>query len=270
MSREQDTTGTRSKSLLESFLRKGPSFYTSPSRLFNMLEDEAARSGFNFNMPLALEHWWELARVGGVAILGDTNGNRAAFPSYVVTKRGIGILERGELSPHDQGRYVIALRKRVSAPDAIAMSYLEEAIGAWKAQLHRASAVMLGCACERLILVLAEFIRSSNEHPYTKTLEKMLSAPRPPGIADIFTQVRDALIAAAEDRRLPGDLGKDIIDRRLSSVFEHVRLLRNTSGHPTGDEVTSEEAESGLLLFPGFHELTSRVLSELKPKAVTT
>ena len=48
---------------------------------------------------------------------------------------------------------------------------------------------------------------------------------------------------------LPAALA-DGFDRKLVSIFEHARVLRNKSGHPTGEDVSQKEAQAGLLLFP--------------------
>ena len=57
---------------------------------------------------------------------------------------------------------------------------------------------------------------------------------------------------------------KEAIDRKLTPIFEHARALRNAQGHPTGEDVDSEESEAGLLLFPGFYGLVDQLLAHLK------
>lgn len=184
----------------------------------------------------------------------------------MLTEYGKRLLEHGADSPHDATRYIAALKKRVPNPDAVALSYLCEAIGAWQAGLYRASVVMLGVACERLALLLAEHVRDHDIEPYSKKIRELTKGNRPASITDIYSVVREAFDAAAQERRLPGDLARSIIDRDLSAVFEYVRRLRNESGHPTGESVSAEQAEAGLLLFPGFHGLVNRLMTELKPK----
>jgi hypothetical protein len=59
---------------------------------------------------------------------------------------------------------------------------------------------------------------------------------------------------------LPGKLS-DALDRKLTPIFERARGLRNRAGHPTAEEVTSEEAEANLLLFPGFYCLVADLIA---------
>jgi hypothetical protein len=173
----------------------------------------------------------------------------------VVTERGKKLLERDEQSPHDPPKYLAAVRRRVESPDEITMSYLDEAVGAWHMGLYRASAVMLGCACERLVLMLGEEIVRANLPPWSGKIGKKLEGAIV-GVSELFDTVRDCLTQLPNERKLPGALG-DAIDRKLTPIFDHARVLRNKSGHPTGDNVTSEEAEASLVLFPGFYAFVS-------------
>ena len=140
------------------------------------------------------------------------------------------------------------------------MSYIEEAIGAWESMLYRACVVMTGCACERLVLIMAEALADADIAPFSDKIRQCLSGKggRPSPIATVFDGVRDALSAQAEDKKLPLDIA-DGLDRTLTPIFERARGLRNKMGHPTGAPVSSNDAEAGLLLFPDFYVLTESI-----------
>lgn len=207
-----------------------------------------------------LEYWWDLARTGLVAIPAEdvhsTYGED--IPQLHLTERGRRVLQLGEQSPHNPSRYLSAVRARVRQPDDISLTYLQEAVEAWRCGLHRSSAVMLGCACERLVLLLAESIVVADSSGSTGKLRKRLD--KRVYISELFDGIRNELIQLRQDKGLPGELG-DALDRKLSAVFDHARGLRNQSGHPTGEEVSAEDAEGGLLLFPGFYELVDRLIN---------
>jgi len=112
-------------------------------------------------------------------------------------------------------------------------------------------------------VLLAEAVRDAALPPYSEKIGKMLGSGKPVGISDLFEQVHRAMVEAAA---LPGDL-RDAIDRKLTPIFEHARSLRNAHGHPTGAEVTAEEAEAGLLLFPGFYSLVDQLDAHLRSLA---
>lgn len=212
-----------------------------------------------------LEYWWDLARTGVVAILGESApsvvyGER--FPQVVLTPRGRRLLEHGEKSPHNPNKYLAAVRKRVAQPDEVALSYLSEAVEAWRSGLNRSSAVMLGCACERLVLVLADAIATNRSLPGADKIRKALDGRV--FVSPLFEEIRSTLTRLKSDKKLPADLG-DALDRKLSAIFDHARGLRNESGHPTGEEVSAGDAEAGLLLFPGFYELVDGLINGLSP-----
>ena len=235
--------------------------YPTLNDLIQSIERQGLQQGV-WDGVVALEYVARLARVGVIATLGE-NSSSTAMPHFIVTERGRAMLERRQESPHNESRYLHAVRARVGQPDAVVMAYLAEAVETWTSGLYRSSAVMLGCACEKLILLLAEAIAIGKVAPYGVNLSRTLSAVRPTHISTIFGDVRGALSEMALKKKLPDHLA-DGIDRRLSSIFDHARVLRNDAGHPTGKDMTAEEAEAGLLLFPGFYEYADQIISHLK------
>ena len=115
------------------------------SNFFGDLLQRCPPEGIHYDDRAALEYWWHLARIGVIAVPGDTIGGAFAnkHRMLTLTDRGRALLERGESSPHYPPKYLEAVRKRISSADDIAMTYLDEAVGAWSAGLYRSSAVML-------------------------------------------------------------------------------------------------------------------------------
>ena len=219
-----------------------------------------------FDWATTLEYLWHLARLEVVAVPGADIEGMIPIPgpnvcSLLVTERGKRLLEDGKKSPHDPPKYLASVRRRVTTPDDIAMTFLDEAVGAWSADLPRASAVMLGCACERLILILANQIVDASLTPRPASVEKRLNE-KPYRISRVFKAVRECLNQLAGNRKIPSSLA-DALDRKLSAIFDHARGIRNDSGHPTGADVSREDAEAGLLLFPGFYELVNDLCQHL-------
>ncbi len=238
-----------------------------PSCAHNFFLDVANRcksNGIAFDGAEALEYWADLIRIGVVGVPGgDISAFPGRMPSLVVTRRGRALLARGEQSPHDPPKFLAAVRGRVRAADEIALAYLNEAVGAWAAGLNRASAVMLGCACERLVLILAAEVAKAGVTPWAAKIDKALNGP-PSGISTLFDNVRACLTHLAGDRKLRGELA-DALDRKLSAIFDHARGQRNKSGHPTGANVSADDAEAGLLLFPGFYAFVDDLCASLPP-----
>lgn len=235
--------------------------------VFDNLKTACESKRIEYDETAALEYWWTLARLGVVALPGAaldehiTVVHGARLLKVAVTERGKKLLERGEQSPHDPPKYLDAVRRRVESPDAIVMTYVNEAVGAWVAGLYRASAVMLGCACERLVLMLADRIASADLPPWSARLDKKLKGAIA-GVSEIFEIVRNCLTQLPGGKVLPGALS-DALDRKLSAIFDHARGLRNKSGHPTEDDVSADDAEAGLLMFPGFYGFVNDLCKNL-------
>ena len=243
--------------------------------IVNMLNEAAKVANRKPDWSVVVEYWSELRRIGALSYLECRADDVRAIPNVetlILTAWGHKLLEGTETSPSNPGRYFAELQNRISTPDPVALVYLEEAVNAWAAGLNRSSAVMLGCACERLVRLLAVAVQKAEVEPWAKKLrehEVKVEDGRvaPMAISTVYENVRDALQSRAADKKIPGELAESL-DRRLSSIFDHARMLRNRSGHPTGEEVSSEDAHAGLLLFPGFHETVTRLvdaLGALKP-----
>lgn len=120
---------------------------------------------------------------------------------------------------------------------------------------------MLGCACERLVLLLADAIAANPNLPGTAKVAKAKEGRVM--VSTLFDAIRATLTQLKGDKKLPRDIS-DALDRRLSSIFDYARGLRNESGHPTGEEVGIGQAEAGLLLFPEFCELVDWLIAGLR------
>jgi hypothetical protein len=223
---------------------------------------EANKLGIKVEGSQLLEYFWGLCRIGAVAVASANPGiGPIRIPAMFLTEKGRRLLSQRESSPHDPNRYMEAVKKRVAKTDPVTISYLQEAVEAWTCGLGRSSAVMLGCACERLVFLLADVIEVGGKcPPWSEKLKKKLNSRV--FISDVFEDVRAALAHLRDQKKLSKELG-DALDRKLSAVFDHARGLRNQSGHPTDESVSEDDAEAGLLLFPGFYELADQLISAI-------
>lgn len=96
------------------------------------------------------------------------------------------------------------------------------------------------------------------EDPQTK---RKRSEGRPLQVSAVFDLVRCGLKDLADEGRIPRQL-TDALDRRISAIFDHPNPAERIRS-PHRRKVSAEEAEAGLLLFPGFHSLVSELVTAL-------
>jgi hypothetical protein len=215
------------------------------------------------------EHWWDLARLGVIALPGEAFiGHARDQWEPIITERGRDFLAAGRVAiePRDRARFLGDLERRGGPVDAITRAYIDEAIGAWEVHLYRASTVMQGCAVEHLVLQLARALAELTTIAGAAKVRKILGEER--GVSPLFDAVQAAL-AELDYAGLLGPLG-EAWDRDLAAVFDRARRLRNRAGHPTGEEVSAGDAEAGLLLFPGFYERMVNLTAHIRGLTLDT
>ena len=102
--------------------------------------------------------FWDLS-IERIISWGTVTNSEARWPFFHVTPFGREYLE--QTPPHflDPDGYVRFLEGLVPEVDAVVLQYTQESARAFRAQLWFASAVMLGAASERTILLLLEAVR---------------------------------------------------------------------------------------------------------------
>jgi hypothetical protein len=139
----------------------------------------------------------------------------------------------------------------IAALDAVAMSYLVEALECYVAGLYKSAAVMIGGAAESAILKLRDL-----------TVQQISSLGK-----SMPKDMRDWKIKTVSDA-LRGffDGHKAQMSRKLRESFEaywsafaqQIRAVRNEAGHPTSVEpVTPDSVHASLLVFPELARLAS-------------
>jgi hypothetical protein len=238
--------------------------------LAEQARDKAKRKGWAIDSDFwraLTEHFWTLARAGIIAIMPRDPAvvpgvipEEERIPTFFITELGKTVLREPTVTPYDWAKYQATVKMKVPAPDDIVIVHLGEAVLAWQSGLYRASAVMLGCAVERLIIMVAVALRDAALPAPADKLDRLLRSRTQ--ISDTYEVVRAVLDGLAQDRKIPGALA-DVWEQRLTAAFEHTRALRNKSGHPTGAVVTIDDAHSGLLLFPGLYEFVDTLIEAL-------
>ena len=210
-------------------------------------DDEAQRA--------VLTLWYDLFRMGMVA--PGFNLMNPDLPFVHVTDAGRKALENVSRDPSNPDGYLSHLRSQ-GFGDPIAVSYIEEAVLDYTSGCHKSVAVMVGCATERLVLIVRdELVDGFNRQ--SRAVPTNLSDWR-------YKTVRDAISAEL-------DANRQHMEQRLKEAYsafwlpqtEQPRLYRNDAGHPQSiAPVTPETVHSNLLIFPELAKLVTALVAWIK------
>jgi hypothetical protein len=195
----------------------------------------------------AQDIFWDLIIEGVIRPgLGQGSGN-SDLPYFHVTDYGKEQVRHGTGSPHDPDGYLSRLRADLTALDPVIMTYMNECLRTFRIGCLLSSAVMLGCASEKALLLLLDAyaiaLPPAKETKFRKKIEGKF----------IKTQYEEfiKMLQGHLRAQLPHELD-DGLANILLGVFEMIRAERNDAGHPTGQIPSRELAFANISVFPGY------------------
>ena len=172
-----------------------------------------------------LELFWDLFRQG-IITLGMNDSNRE-FPFFKLTQSGQRSAAAGNTYFfHDVASYEAAIRREVPDIDDATLTYLKEAMQAFRSGCLLSATVMLGVAAEHTFMLLLERVDANSAHRATFA---NVFAERT--LLQKFNKFRNLLEPLV--RTLPPEVREDL-DTHLSGILSVLRTFRNNAGHPTG------------------------------------
>ena len=200
-----------------------------------------------FGGPQAIEIWNDLIRQG--LVVWGTGYDNPAPPWFHVTTRGQKVLQNYSQDPSNTEGYLRYLYAQGNV-NAIARSYIEEAVDTYNAGFKKSAALNLGIASESLVLELRDELVSALGDNASKKLKNWQLKPLIAAIETELNQLR---------ANFPRELDESV-KSTMGGVLQRIRTIRNDTGHAVSVEpVTLESVHAGLLLFP--HE--TRLIYEL-------
>lgn len=184
-----------------------------------------------------LELFWDLFRQG-IITLGLDNENRE-FPFFRLTQYAKQAAAGGNTYFfHDVISYERAIRREVPEIDETTITYLKEAMQAFRSGCLLSATVMLGVAAEHTFMLLLERIYANPNHQ--ATFAKVFNERT---LLQKFNKFRNLLEPSIKN--LPAEVREDL-DIHLSGILSVLRTFRNEAGHPTGR--TQEREQTFVLL----------------------
>lgn len=232
----------------------GPGYFQQGS----ILHETARRLDIKGNLDLEqilLTEWNEMFRIGYLA--WGYNLDNSEPPFCHLTLKAKENLKKFSRDPANQEGYLNYLTSNSCLND-ITISYITEALETYNNNCIKATAVMVGCASESVILelrdVLAEKIASLG-----KKVPSKLNDWRIKTVIDSLTEELDKC------KPLFGQKLKEQYSAYWMSLSCQIRISRNEAGHPTSiTPVTTDNAYASLLIFPELCKLVCDLTQWIK------
>jgi hypothetical protein len=228
---------------------RAPNMALSSRTLLVEVRDRVSREG-PYDMTALMTLWSDMFRQG---VLGwGFNVDNSDPPWLHITERGritLANLSRDPSNPDGYIAHVVSVAKL----NPIAASYIREALETYNAVCYKATAVMVGCAAESMMLELRDAVVAR------------LTALSRPVPADLNKWMALTVMRAlqAELDRHKGAMPKELREEYESNwpaMLHEIRVVRNDAGHPTDvAPVTPETAHATLLIFPQLAALATRL-----------
>lgn len=168
-----------------------------------------------------------------------------SLPFLKVTRYGKMVLDAGHPIAYDPDGYLTYLKTKVPNVDPVILTYVTESLQTFIRGNILASAVMLGVASEKaMLLLIGAYLAAISNPEKKKALEKKFEKA--------FSILRKFELLRKEFEPIKKDLRANVaedLDIQLEGVFNLIRNIRNDAGHPTGVTIDRRQAYANLQLF---------------------
>ena len=199
--------------------------------------------------------WYDLFRAG--ILSPGLNLDNPKLPFFHLTAQGAAAMAQLSRDPANSAGYMAHLLA-IGPINAVASSYITEGLAVYNAACYRATAVMVGCAAESLILEIRDVLVAKL---------KAKGQPVSPKLQD--WRAKTVLDQLANEI----DLRSATMPRPLQEEYSaywpaftgQIRMARNDAGHPTSiDPVTADTTHASLLIFPQLVKLSLQLLDWIR------
>jgi hypothetical protein len=163
----------------------------------------------------------------------------------IPTDAGTTAARDNEINPDNSGEYLARLTAMVPNASSTVLSYAREAIASYSGRCYLASAVMLGVASEAAFLEMASTFANWLPQEQSQRFHRLIETQRSNYIAK-FAEFRKRV--EPHKSELPAELS-DGMALTLDSVLDLLRIYRNDAGHPTGKQISRDDAFISLQMF---------------------
>ena len=205
---------------------------------------------------------WKLVTEGLIFLFPQWNNDYVISDFKLkLTDAGRQYLESdGEFRPEDPEGYLDLLDKKIPTLDMIVRKYMEEALFSYRSNCMLATAVMLGCASEKSILLLGEAYIAGRSSSSSGSFEKEFLNPR-----SVISRKISALKGKIEliAKELVSELNRDVMGA-LNGMADVIRHTRNEAGHPSGVSLSRNDIRMNLTIAAHYLETINLICEYFK------
>ncbi len=179
------------------------------------------------------------------------------LPFFRLTEFGKDYISQSAPHYYDPQGYMEFLKNIVQNLDPVIKQYIFESLNCYRRQLFFASAVMIGAAAEKAVLLLLQAITDSMSNTSSKRkASQLLDRPNLPEIFDTIRKTIDLLI---KTKAIPYSVHQGCTEH-LMSLFEMIRVHRNNAIHPITGQVDRAKVFLSLQTIPAVLESVNRLI----------
>jgi hypothetical protein len=199
---------------------------------------------------------WDLI-IERVVTPGHSNSPDSQFPHFRLTKFGQDYISQSAPHYYDPQGYMEFLRNIVQNLDPVIEQYIFESLNCYRQQLFFASAVMIGAAAEKAILLLLQAITDSMSNPSSK--RKAAQLLDRPNLPEIFDTISRTIISLIKTKAIPYSVHQGCTEHMMS-LFEMIRVQRNDAIHPITGQVDRTKVFLSLQTIPTALDSINRLI----------
>lgn len=204
---------------------------------------------------------WELI-IQGILVPG-LNEDHPNLPGVSLTDYGKKVVSVKEAQPHDPDEFLKFVKQEIPTLDEEIERYLAESLQAYRRDLMLSSAVTLGVASEKALLILLEsLIKSFNDSNKKK---KFIQLQAITSQKKKFNAVKKEILSIKP--KLPRTIQENM-DTYLEGIFNVIRVTRNEAGHPTGRIIKRDEAFVNLRIFVHYLKKVYQIIEWLNNNSI--